>query len=395
MTTSNPLVSIVVPAYNYARFLGACIDSVLAQTYTNWELIVVDNGSTDNTQEVLSQYSDPRIKALRIEINQGPVKAWALGYGHCRGDYFALLPADDLYLPTKLEKQIHFLQQNPSVGAVGTYICEIDDDGKAPAKPGWIVDYINQPIDYTDLANWRWRHYLCIPTAIYSKKLCDEADSVPCDGLNNVCDWDFHVRLLGAGAVFHVIPEALTCYRWHRNNTSQKKRDDAHSQWVYSHLKSYIPALRKARGADYINEIRNCITAVYAAPNECYFVDEVSVPRRRAHLEALLDPEGGLEEFSTYQEFLNYSSNWTVDSENRAALAALDEAIMELRARLLNSDPSKLLAAEKPLFPLELEVLRGGFVWRIRKKCATLKRLARASIARLKLSWDALRGKTA
>lgn len=384
-TTSHPLVSIVVPAYNYARFLGACIDSILAQTYPHWELIVVDNGSTDNTQEVLGRYKDPRIKSLRIEINQGPVKAWALGYTHCRGEYFALLPADDLFLPTKLEKQIQFLQQNPGVDAVGTYIREIDDDGKTPATPGWIVGYINQPIDYTNLENWRWKHYLCIPTAIYSKKLCDRANAVPCDGLNNVCDWDFHVRLLGAGAVFSVIPEALTCYRWHLNNTSHTKRSDAHSQWIYSHLKSYVPALREVRPVEYIDEIGKCIEAIYAAPNECYWVDEVIPSRRCAHLEALLDPEGGLDEFSSYQDFLDYATNWNIDSENRAALAALDSAIMDLRSRLLSMDPSKQAAAGKSLFPLEKRFLElqqetgiaglfRKFYRTLRQRCAQLFR---------------------
>ena len=100
----RPLISIVVPAYNYARFLNACIDSVLAQTYTHWELLVIDNGSTDNTAEILAQYADPRIKKLHIEVNEGPVKAWAMGYRLAQGEYFGLLPADDMFTPTKLER---------------------------------------------------------------------------------------------------------------------------------------------------------------------------------------------------------------------------------------------------------------------------------------------------
>lgn len=381
VSLNNPLISIVVPAYNYARFLSACIDSILAQTYPNWELIVVDNGSTDNTQEILAKYIDPRIRSFRIEINEGPVKAWALGYSHCRGDYFALLPADDLFLPTKLERQVQFLKENQQVNAVGTYIREIDNEGKTPDTPCWIVDYINQPIDYTDLENWRWKHYFCIPSALYSKELCDRANSVPSDGLNNVCDWDFHVRLLGAGAVFSVMPEVLTCYRWHDSNTSHK-RGDANSQWVYSHLKNYIPALRRARPENCLAEIGNCITALYAAPNTCYFIDEISTPRRCANLEVLLDPEGGIEEFSDYKKFLSYSSNWIIDSENRAALAALDSAVMDLRTRLLSREPPKVLLDNKPLFPLEVLAIelqkelakRDSIAWLIRKKCESLKR---------------------
>ena len=110
---SKPLISIIIPAYNYARFVGYCIESVIAQTYENWELIVIDNGSTDNTSEILDRYSDPRIRRTKIETNDGPVKAWAMGYDMSRGEYIALLPADDMYTPLKLEKQSCVSQQPP------------------------------------------------------------------------------------------------------------------------------------------------------------------------------------------------------------------------------------------------------------------------------------------
>jgi len=397
---TNPLISIVVPAYNYARFLGACIDGVLAQTYKNWELLVVDNGSTDNTQEVIARYSDPRIRPFRIEINSGPVEAWALGYKECRGEYFAILPADDLFTPTKLERQVQYLRDHPDVNAVGTYIREIDDDGNTPQKSSWIIGFINQFIDFTSPENWRWKHYFCIPTAIYSKELCDRANAVPCDGLNNVCDWDFHVRLIGAGAKFAVIPEPLTCYRWHRANTSHK-RGDANSQWVYSQLKSYVPTLRKIRNGDPA-EIGNCLAALYASTTECYFVDGIPPSRRCANLEALLDPEGGLEEFASFQQFLDYSDKWTVDSENRAAMAALDSSIMDLRSRLLCTDPIHTYDSKKGLFPLEYCVLSlQGRIAKLEKECRQRESLAwllRHKYLGLKKSFwnfaDTIRGKT-
>jgi len=355
-TPTNPLISIVVPAYNYGRFLGACIDGVLAQTYTNWELIVIDNGSSDNTQEVIAQYSDPRIRAFRIETNSGPVEAWALGYRHCRGDYFALLPADDCFLPTKLERQVEYLREHPDTDAVATYIREIDDDGNTPTELNWIVAYINQHIDFTDLKNWRWTHYFCIPSAIYSKELCDRANSVPSDGLNNICDWDFHVRLLGAGAKFAVIPEALTCYRWHHSNTSQK-RDTAYSQWIYSHQKTYIPVLRKI-APDFHSEIGLCLSALYSSKKECYFIDGIPTPRRRANLEALLDPEGNLAQFDSFGDYLSHSDRWIPDTEYRAALAALDSSITDLRERLLKKNPVERSGSKQDYFPLEWTVRR-------------------------------------
>lgn len=382
-STIDPLISIVVPAYNYARFLGTCIDGVLAQTYKNWELIVVDNGSTDNTQEVIARYNDPRIRPFRILQNTGPVEAWALGYKECSGDYFAILPADDVFMPTKLERQVRYLRENPDFNAVGTYIKEIDDNGRTPAESTWIVGYINQFIDFTNPENWRWKHYFCIPTAIYSKELCDRANAVPCDGLNNVCDWDFHVKLIGAGAKFGVIPEPLTCYRWHRSNTSHK-RGDANSQWVYSHLKSYIPTLRK-NAAEKFSEIQSCFSVNYASTHECYFVDGVPQSRRCANLEALLDPEGGLQEFSSFQQFMDYSNTWAVDSENRAAMAALDASIMDLRSRLLSKELIYANDSKKNLFPLEWRVIElQAQISHLKQECLNRESLSLAYFLRFK-----------
>jgi len=169
----DPLISVVVPAYNYGRFLRDCIGGLLAQTYPNWELLVVDNGSTDDTAEVLASYTDPRIRKFHIKVNNGPVQAWKLGYQESRGEYFALLSADDMFLPDKLQRQVEFLRENPGIGAVGTYIQEINDEGVVCNENSWIVPYINQPIDFADLRHWRWRHHLCIPSALYSTELCE------------------------------------------------------------------------------------------------------------------------------------------------------------------------------------------------------------------------------
>lgn len=368
---TNPLISIVVPAYNYGRFLGACIDGVLAQTYTNWELIIIDNGSSDNTQEVLARYLDSRIRAFRIETNSGPVEAWAMGYERSRGEYFALLPADDCFLPTKLERQVKYLREHPDINAVATYIQEIDADGNTPAESNSIIAHVNQRIDFSDLKYWRWTHHFCIPTAIYSKELCDRAKAIPFDGLDNICDWDFHVKLISAGAKFAVIPEALTLYRWHSSNTSQRKHD-TNSQWIYSYLKSYIPALRKLGEEVSHVEIRKCMEALYESRSECYFLEELSQFRRCAHLEALLNPEGCLEEFSSFKQFLNYCDRWVVNSENRAAIAALDSSIMALRSKLLCSGPIDRRLGKDILFPLEnyafiienkILYLQKGFFW--------------------------------
>ncbi len=105
------LVSIILPTYNRADFIRASLDSVFAQTYQNWELVIIDDGSTDDTVSVLKEYDDPRIVYLHQE-NQGVSAARNYGIEECRGDYIALLDSDDEWLPKKLEKHLAYMREH-------------------------------------------------------------------------------------------------------------------------------------------------------------------------------------------------------------------------------------------------------------------------------------------
>src|SRR5688500_7922397 len=114
-----PLVSVVVPTYNYARFIGETFDSLRAQTYADWECVVVDDGSTDDTVEVVARWRerDPRIRYLR-QPNQRQAAAKNTGLKEARGRYIQFLDADDLVEPRKLERQVEFLEATPSADIV-------------------------------------------------------------------------------------------------------------------------------------------------------------------------------------------------------------------------------------------------------------------------------------
>src|SRR5579863_4931679 len=105
----HPTVSVVIPTYNYARFLGQAIDSVLAQTCPVKEIIVVDDGSTDDTFNVLARYG-PAVRALK-QKNCGPAAARNRGVGIAGGDLIAFLDADDFWMPDKLAKQVRRLKE--------------------------------------------------------------------------------------------------------------------------------------------------------------------------------------------------------------------------------------------------------------------------------------------
>ena len=111
--SDKPLVSVVMPAYNAARFLRQAVDSVLAQTYGNLELIIVDDCSTDDTLQIMQEYAarDSRVRVIAGEENQGVARVRNRGIQAARGAYIALLDSDDVWVETKLEKQIRLMQE--------------------------------------------------------------------------------------------------------------------------------------------------------------------------------------------------------------------------------------------------------------------------------------------
>lgn len=111
---SQPLVSIVMPCYNYARFLPEALASIQAQTFTDFEAIIVDDGSTDETPGILAQVKDPRFRIFR-QANAGSSAARNTGRGHTRGTFLTFLDADDLWRPTFLERQMAVFEAEPEV----------------------------------------------------------------------------------------------------------------------------------------------------------------------------------------------------------------------------------------------------------------------------------------
>ena len=124
-----PLVTVIIPTYNRARLLGRAIDSVLAQAFTDFELIIADDGSADNTRQLVLGYADQRIRYLRHERNQGANAARNTGVMAAGGKYVAFLDSDDEWLPEFLGKVLHVFEKDDSLGAVYTRAGSIQPDG--------------------------------------------------------------------------------------------------------------------------------------------------------------------------------------------------------------------------------------------------------------------------
>lgn len=130
----NDLVSIVMPSYNTGRFIKETIESVLAQTYPVWELIIVDDCSTDNTDDVFSQYlADERIHYIKNDVNSGAAVSRNRALREAKGKWIAFLDSDDLWEPDKLKKQISFMKENGYYFSYTNYI-EIDEESNPNGK---------------------------------------------------------------------------------------------------------------------------------------------------------------------------------------------------------------------------------------------------------------------
>ena len=200
-------VSVVIPAYNHARYLPAAIDSALAQTYAPVEVIVVDDGSTDDTPRVLAAYGD-RIRVIR-QANQGAGAARNAGLAASRGEYVAFLDSDDIWLPRKLELQMGRFDADPALGLVHCGAETIDEHGRTT---GYLLDGLEGWVA-SDLL--RLDREVMGPGSdiVVPRRVADEVGGFDVR-LPPSEDWDFSYRIAAKYRVGYVA-EPLIRYRQH------------------------------------------------------------------------------------------------------------------------------------------------------------------------------------
>ncbi|MCK4529078.1 glycosyltransferase, partial [candidate division WOR-3 bacterium] len=173
MRDEKPKVSVIIPTYNRVHLIGRAIQSVLEQSYQDFEIIVVDDASTDNTGEVVRSLKDERIRYIRHEKNKGAAAARNTGIKVARGEYIAFQDSDDEWLPEKLEKQMKaFDNAPPEVGVVYTDMQRINEDGG--------IEYWHSPrilpedgIIYKDALDYRVMN-IGIQSAVIKKECFDK-----------------------------------------------------------------------------------------------------------------------------------------------------------------------------------------------------------------------------
>lgn len=128
--TIDPKVTVLMSVYNGERYLNEAVDSILAQTFTDFEFLIIDDASTDRTPEILRSYDDPRIRIVTNQENLGLTKSLNKGLALARGEYIARMDADDVSFIVRLEKQVEFMEQNVHIGVLGSNYQYIDESGE-------------------------------------------------------------------------------------------------------------------------------------------------------------------------------------------------------------------------------------------------------------------------
>jgi len=236
----SALVSVLMPVYNTANYLVEAIDSILNQSYSHFEFIIINDGSTDESLSILEKYArqDARIKVVSRE-NKGLIKTLNEGLNLAVGEYIARMDADDISLPLRFEKQLKYLEEHLDCIAVGTLAQLIDSDGDIIGPMGGLQTH--SEIDNAHLSGKGGA--IVHPSAMIRREILFESGGY-LDEFENAEDLDLWLRLAEIGKLAN-IPETLFLYRQHLDSIGYTKRLSQ-----FESAKKAVGKAHKRRGID-------------------------------------------------------------------------------------------------------------------------------------------------
>jgi glycosyltransferase involved in cell wall biosynthesis len=211
--TENNLVSVILSVFNSAQYLKDAIESILNQTYTNFEFIIIDDGSVDNTESIIRTYSDPRIIFIKNEKNKGLIYSLNLGISIAKGAYIARMDADDLSLPERFDEQVDYLKNSPHTVVVGTHQAEVRNNKIITRGSG---EYDSDFLKGILLFNTCFSHPTVMMRNIFQKNgLYYDSKFIHAE--------DFRIWTeLALKGDFHILNKVLLKYRLHPEQISNK-----------------------------------------------------------------------------------------------------------------------------------------------------------------------------
>jgi glycosyltransferase involved in cell wall biosynthesis len=204
----SPGVSVIMPVYNTSKYLGDAIQSILQQTFTNFEFIIINDGSSDDSERIILSFNDPRIRYLKNDENKGLVYTLNRGIDHAKAEWIARMDGDDLSRPDRFEKQWSYLREHPSVEILATTVTLINEDGKPAGK--WNDDA--SAISALEIAK-KLPQNNCIghPTVFIRTSLLKKYRYNAEQSLSE--DYDLWLRLAADGVLIHKLDQPLVEHR--------------------------------------------------------------------------------------------------------------------------------------------------------------------------------------
>jgi glycosyltransferase involved in cell wall biosynthesis len=246
--TPAPLVSFIVASYNYGRHIGRTLQSILDQTEQDFEIVVVDDGSTDNSLDVIRSFGDPRVRLHVNDSNLGSVPTYNRGTSLARGDFLTYLDSDDWIEPRKAEEQVAYFRRHPEVEVVGTHVNFYDDDG-VHARNGELQEWFNRQYDYTSLETWVGDNTVAgcsvmLTRGFHGRYGLRDPDFGVC------ADFELWTRAFANGCRFGTVPLPLMNYRLHEDSLSQRNAVVTFLEISYLLHKNILPQINAAPAPD-------------------------------------------------------------------------------------------------------------------------------------------------
>ena len=213
----NPLISVILPVYNAEKFLNESINSILEQTYTHFELIIVNDGSTDTSQSIIDHYTDPRIRKINHTQNKGLVASLNEAINNAEGDFIVRMDADDIAFKDRVQKQVQYLLDHPAIDIVGTHAVFFETNTQSPMA-NWELDLNTiTPSSIKKALTWEncmIHPSICMRSEIAKSLLYNEHQK-------NYEDYDLWLRATADNINIAKIDESLLYYRVQPNSITQ------------------------------------------------------------------------------------------------------------------------------------------------------------------------------
>lgn len=223
MSYNEPLLSVILPVYNAEKYLKQSIESILKQTYKNFEFIIINDGSNDNSMRIINKYAneDNRIRIIDRD-NRGLVYSLNEGISISKGKYIARMDADDISMPERFEKQLHFFNQNNDYGVVSSFINVFGHGYSENENMEYEFMHNKENIELIDILCCK--HYICHPTVMIKKYIFDKYGGYREDYRYSE-DLELWSRLLRNGIKFKNLPDKLLKYRRDKGSKTYSQKD--------------------------------------------------------------------------------------------------------------------------------------------------------------------------